>query len=62
MGRIEHLTRRHALLDERIGELDRRISLSMAEQVLLRTLKKKKLAIKDALARERAAMDRGEEA
>ena len=53
MRRIEHLARSHALLDERIDELDRRLSLTMAEQYLLRTLKKKKLAVKDELVRAR---------
>ncbi len=58
MRRIELLARNHALLDERIHELDARRSLTMAEQYLLRTLKKKKLAVKDELvrARERAAV------
>jgi uncharacterized protein YdcH (DUF465 family) len=53
MRQIERLARNHALLDERIDELDRRLTLTMAEQYLLRTLKKKKLAVKDELVRAR---------
>jgi hypothetical protein len=48
---IEELTREHRRLDELVRELERRVSLSPAEQVEYSRLKKRKLLTKDRLAR-----------
>lgn len=51
----EHIVQRlradHADLEARLGELDRRRSLSAEEEYEKQVLKKRKLAIKDRLSR-----------
>jgi hypothetical protein len=48
---IEHLTREHRRMDERLQQLARQISMTADEQVEYARLKKQKLATKDRLAR-----------
>lgn len=48
---IEELTREHRRLDERVRELERRVSLTPAEQLECSRLKKEKLLAKDRIAR-----------
>ncbi len=45
----ERLIEEHAVLDQRVRELDRRIGLTPNEQVELIHLKKRKLALKDRI-------------
>jgi hypothetical protein len=46
---IDRLERRHSQLALQVAELDRHVSLSASEQLLVTELKKEKLAAKDAL-------------
>jgi len=48
---IEELTAEHRRLDELVRELERRVSLTPAEQVEYSRLKKQKLLTKDKIAR-----------
>lgn len=48
---IEELTLEHRRLDERVRELERRVSLTPAEQIECSRLKKEKLLTKDKIAR-----------
>ena len=47
--RIQRLSQQHRQLDEQIAALEGRAYLSAAEQMLRQSLKKAKLAAKDAL-------------
>ena len=51
LERINKLQEEHRALDLRLAELQRHISLSPEEQVESAQLKKRKLAMKDELAR-----------
>jgi hypothetical protein len=46
---IDRLERRHGELSMRVAELDRQSFLNARDQMLVRSLKKEKLAAKDAL-------------
>jgi uncharacterized protein YdcH (DUF465 family) len=48
---LEDLIREHRRLDEQVRELEKRISLSPAEQLEVSRLKKQKLLTKDRIAR-----------
>ena len=50
-SRLEELRAEHHALDIRLAELDRHLSLSPSEQVERATLKKRKLATKDLIAK-----------
>ena len=50
-SKIEELIAEHRRLDGLVRELERRVSLSPAEQVEISRLKKRKLLTKDRLAR-----------
>lgn len=50
LSRIEHLQQRHTDLKRRIAALDRQRHLSPEQQILVTSLKKQRLAAKDALA------------
>jgi hypothetical protein len=47
---IERLERRHGQLEAQVAGLERRLFLSGGDQLRVRSLKKEKLAAKDALA------------
>ena len=49
LGRIAFLREEHEVLSRRVAELDRRAILTPDEQRLIAELKKRKLAMKDAL-------------
>jgi hypothetical protein len=48
---LDDLTREHRRLDAQVRELEKRISLSPAEQLELSRLKKQKLLTKDKIVR-----------
>ena len=48
-AKLDELRQQHALADERLTELDRRVWLSPDEQVELARLKKRKLWLKDEM-------------
>jgi len=49
-SQIDRLERRHGQLDVQVAHLQRQHFLSVGEQLRVRSLKKEKLAAKDALA------------